>query len=78
MGWDTRAPPVATPMRFIEKILTFLLQNNLKKFMEIVCKGDADKVTEELNKGIDPNFCDSGKGGAVGGGQISSQSSCLK
>ena len=39
------------------------LQANLKLIMESVFKGDVDKLTKLLNKGLDANFIDKDSGG---------------
>ena len=40
-----------------------MFQANLKQFMEMVRRGEADKVSKMVNKGLDPNFHDHEAGG---------------
>ena len=45
--------------------MSFVLQSNLKQFMDLVRSSSSEKITKLTNKGLDPNYYDYESGGLI-------------
>jgi len=46
-------------------IFVYTLQSNLRRFMELVHRGDVDRLADMINSGLDPNFSNQDKQGGT-------------